>query len=299
MNVDDLIRAGLHDIAEEVTPYPGLYADAVRRGRRHRAVRRTATASSAVLAVAAIAAGAVQLSGSDGTQTVSPSDSAQQVVTSPWWQTWTPNRLDGGLSQAFLTAARPTYDVNAGPEPITVYAGGTLPDGTQWVMFTDPTNRHVMQWLQGWNDSPDFGESTQKVTPDVSWTSWTIPTRASQDGSPNLQEWLIVVGRPGTTSIEYSPDGTTWQPVDVEHGIGVMKVATPTGFPPATAKVRMSDDSGVYATGTPAGAGANSEPSVSPTPGDGATPTATPTDATATAQRVPPSAPIGQPSTTS
>ena len=277
MNVDDLIRAGLHDIAEEVTPYPGLYADAVRRGRRHRAVRRTATASSAVLAVAAIAAGAVQLSGSDGTQTVSPSDSAQQVVTSPWWQTWTPNRLDGGLSQAFLTAARPTYDVNAGPEPITVYAGGTLPDGTQWVMFTDPTNRHVMQWLQGWDDNPNFGESTQTVTPDVSWTSWAIGTRAAHNDSLNDGRWLIVVGRPGTTSIDYSPDGTTWQPMTVDNGIGHLKIEG--GFPPAAALVRLSDASGVYATGTPESAGAGQpDPSASPTSGgDAPTPTATPT----------------------
>jgi hypothetical protein len=155
-------------------------------------------------------------------------------------------------------------------------------------MFTDPRNGHVMQWLEGRNNAPNYGENSGQVTPDVTWTSWTVPTQASQaDSQAKLEEWLIVVGRPGTTTIDYSPDGSTWQPIDVQNGIGVMKVTTDTGFPPATAKVRLSDASGVYATGTPAGAGAN-QPSTPPSPTGDPTATASPS----------PSAAVGPVSTT-
>ncbi|MGN6474118.1 MAG: hypothetical protein ACTHK4_10805, partial [Mycobacteriales bacterium] len=199
----------------------------------------------------------------------------QQVIADPWWDTWTTDRYNGGVSQAFLSNARPTYNVADGPVKITVYAAGTTADGTQWVMFTDSHDGHVMEWLQGRDDQPDYGESSGTVTPDITWTSWSIPTRASQAGAADIQQWLIVVGKPGTTAIDYSSDGTNWEPMRLEHGIAVMKITTATGFPPATAKVRLSDASGVYATGSPAGAGANA-PSDSPSPGPGdATPTAT------------------------
>ena len=295
MNVEDLVRTSLHDAAEQAAPIPDLYATAVQLGRRRRSTRRAATAGGVAISVAAIAGiGVVVANGTAGSghhrlHVAGHGDGAQQVVADPWWGSWTTDRYYGDVSAAYLAAARPTYDVNAGPERIRVFAAGTMPDGTQWAMFTDETSPHVMQWLQGWGDHPNFGESSGKAEPDLMWTSWSVPTHASQDGSPNLEEWLIVVGRPGTTAIDYSPDGNTWQPLDVEHGIGVMKVTTPTGFPPAAAKVRMTDASGVYATGTPAGAGANAEPSASPTPDDDAAPSATPS-ATPTSMREPASA---------
>lgn len=282
MNTEDLIRSGLRDAAEQVASIPDLPETAVRRGRHRRHARRVATAGGIVLSVAAIAGGGVAIAHNTGggghhnVPSLGRGGQTQQVVADPWWDTWTTDRYYGGVSRAYLSNARPTYNVADGPDTITVYAAGTTADGTQWVMFTDPREGHVMQWLQGWGNQPNYGESSGTTTPYTTWTSWSIPTHAAQDGSGNVEEWLIVVGKPGTTAIDYSPDGTSWQPLQVEHGIGVMKVTTATGFPPASAKVRLSDASGVYATGTPAGAGANA-PSDSPTPGTASmTPTATP-----------------------
>ena len=274
MNVDDLIRAGLHDIAEEVTPYPGLYADAVRRGRRHRAVRRTVTASSAVLSVAAIAAGAVLLSGGGGTQTVSPSDSTQQVVTSPWWQLWPLGRHNGAVDPHFLAAIDPDNAMN-----VQVYAAGTTTDGTQWAMYTDAADGHRVAWMDGRDGQPLVGDVPDEVDPNLTWTSWSFPTQSAEDGTSGNQQWLIVVGRPGTTQIDFSADGTNWQPLETHDGIA--DVFLSSGFPPATAEVRLSDASGVYAVGTPTGAGAGQpDASARPTPGgDAPTPTATPTNA--------------------
>lgn len=284
MTIEDRLRNGLHDAADGVAPIPDLPDAAIQRGRRRRTVRRVTTAGGVVLSVAAIGTtGAVVANNTGGGSSHklgvgSHNVGTQHVVADPWWDTWTTDRYYGRVDPAFLAAARPIYDRAAGPEKISVYAAGTNPDGLQWVMFTDPHDGYVMQWLEGHNNAPSYGESSGQVTPDLTWTSWTVPTEATQsNGAATVEEWLIVVGRPGTTTIDYSPDGTTWQPIDVEHGIGVMKVATHTGFPPASAKVRLSDAGGVYATGTPAGAGADANPSDSPPPGTGdATPTPTP-----------------------
>ena len=285
MNVEDLVRNGMREAADEVTPITGLHDAAVLRGRRRRAARRVATAGGVALSIVAITATGVLVADNTGgsghqVQPAGHRPSTQHLIADPWWDTWTTDRYYGHVDAAFLTAARPTYNEKAGPDKVTVYAAGTNPDGMQWVMFTDPRNGHVMQWLEGHNNAPNYGESSGQVTPDATWTSWTVPTEASQAGSgTKVEEWLIVVGRPGTTGIDYSPDGTTWQALTVDNGIAVMKVTTSTGFPPATAKVRMTDANGVYATGTPAGAGANANPSDSPSPAPGdssSAPTASP-----------------------
>lgn len=291
MNVEDLIRSSLREGADSAELIPDLHETAIARGRRRRSARRASIAGGAVFSIAAFAAGGVVIADNTGGghHVIQSSDSttSQQVIADPWWQTWTVGRHNGAVDPNFLANAQPTYDGETQPEQIKAYANGTLPDGTDWVMFTDQSNPHVMQWLQGWDGQPDFGESTQSVTPDITWTSWSTPTLAAHDDASVNQQWLVVVGQPGTTEIDYSPDGTTWQPMDIEDGIAVMKVTTATGFPPATAQVRLSDASGVYATGTPVGAGAGDPvPSVSPTPGE-ATPTATPTSIETPATAVP------------
>ncbi|HVY10770.1 MAG TPA: hypothetical protein VHB18_11580 [Mycobacteriales bacterium] len=301
MNVEDLVRDGLRDAAEQAAPIADLHLTAIRRGRQRRAVRRATATGGVVLTVAAIAGVGILVTnntGGAGHHVLQPASGGgngqQQVVADPWWQTWTVGRHDGAVDPHFLAAAAPTYDTASGPEKIKVWAAGTTGDGTQWALYSDESSPHVMQWLQGWDGSPDFGESDQKVVPDLSWTSWTIPTRDSHDGVPNITEWLIVVGRPGTTSIDYSTDGTTWQPMNVQDGIAVMKLTTATGFPPAAAKVRMADAKGVYATGVPAGAGV--DPYADPTTGEtkgSVVPSATPTSASvkppANVQRINPS----------
>jgi hypothetical protein len=280
MNTDDLVRSGLHDLADEAIYSPDLYRVVVQRGRRRQTVRRATAASGAILTVAAVAGVGVVVADNTGggsSQKVVPADDQDQAAPQPWWQTWTTDRYDGGIDQAFLTAARPIYDPASTPEDISVYAAGTTPDGSQWVMFTDPHDGHVMQWVQGWDDAPDFGESTGPATPDITWTSWTTPTLAAHNSINDTQQWLIVVGRPGTTEIDYSPDGTSWQPMDVENGIAVMKITTSTGFPPADSQVRLSDADGVYATGAPAGSGVDPNPTDSPTPSGLSTPSASET----------------------
>ncbi|HEX3707215.1 MAG TPA: hypothetical protein VHV76_11345, partial [Mycobacteriales bacterium] len=216
MNVEDIVRSGLHDAAEQAAPIADLHLTAVQRGHRRRTARRLATTGAVALSVAAIAGLGVVVAGNTGgggehviRTATGTGTGQQQVVADPWWQTWTVGRHNGAVDPRFLAAAQPKYSADSTPEKIQAYAAGTTADGTQWAMLTDQSNPHVMQWLQGWDGAPDFGESSQTVTPDVTWTSWSIPTRDAHDGTTDNQEWLIVVGRPGTTSIDYSPDGTT------------------------------------------------------------------------------------------
>jgi hypothetical protein len=281
MSVEDMIRSGLQDLAEQMPPIADLPATTLRQGRRRRRARRAATAGGAILSVAAITGVGLVAADNIGSgrslQPAAHGDATQHVVANPWWQTWTMDRYNGGITPAFLHAARPTYDVAKGPERIKVYAAGTLPDGVQWAMFTDETSPHVLQWLQGTDNHPNFGESPGAARPEMTWTSRALGTQVWEHDPSHPEGWLIVVGRPGTTSIEYSPDGVTWRSLEVENGIGLMKVKTSTGFPPATAKVRLTDASGVYATGTPEGAGIDPDPQAHPTPGEATVPTATPT----------------------
>lgn len=295
MNVHEIVRSALHDAADQVAPIPDLPAVAIERGRRRRAARRVATAGGLVLSVAVIASAGVVVAGHTGGHgaTIRPAgqgDGAQQVIADPWWDTWTTNRYDGHVDPAFLQAIRPTYDTGAGPGKITVYAAGTTADGNQWAMSTDPTEGHRIEWWQGRDNKPLVGDVPDEINPDLTWTSWSMPTQSAENGTSGNQQWLIVVGRPGTTEIDYSPDGATWRPLETRNGIAVTYFAH--GFPPATARVRLSDAAGVYATGTPTGAGAGESPSASSTPASSSTPTptATPSSITAPAYAAPPKA---------
>jgi hypothetical protein len=284
VNVEELLRQQLHSEADAVSPIDGLLETSTRLGRRKQLGRRTAVTASGIAAAAIVVAGSVVVADSGGgtTAKVTPATGGPSTAasdSSPWWQSWTTDRHFGPADQTFLTNARPTYDVSAGPEPITVWATGSEPDGTDWAMFTDPHDGHVIQWLQGWNGQPDFGDSTQNTTPGIDWTSFASPTLAAHNDYQLSQEWLIVVGKPGTTEVQYSADGTDFTPLDVQDGIAVVKI---DGSIPGAARVQLSDANGVYATGTPFGAGADATSS-SPSPGSGpgtATPSTTPGDAT-------------------
>ncbi|HWC36452.1 MAG TPA: hypothetical protein VG650_16720 [Mycobacteriales bacterium] len=298
MNIEDIVRSGLHDAADQVAPIPDLHATALQRGRRRRTTRRIATAGCVVVSVSAIIATGVAVSNGTGggrhhnLHVAGQGDGTQQVVADPWWDTWSTDRYDGHVDPAFLQAIRPTYDTSKGPEKITVYAAGTTSDGNQWAMTTDPTEGHRIEWWQGRNNRPLVGEVPPEVDAGQTWTSWSMPTESAENGSSGNQQWLIVVGRPGTTDIDFSPDGATWRPLETHNGIAVTFFAD--GFPPASARVRLSDASGVYATGKPAGAGAGESPSASPLPGGSSTssptPTAAPSSITASASAAPPSA---------
>jgi hypothetical protein len=280
MNAEDLVRTSLRETAEQVAPLTGLYESAVRRGKRRRIARRTAATGAAVLSVAAITTTGVVIADHTGHggshRVIGPAGSGgQQVVADPWWDTWPTDRYYNHIDLAFLQAARPTYDPSGGPEKIKVYAAGTTTDGSQWVMYTDPTEGHKIEWLQGRNNKPVEGEVPDNVDAGLTFTTWSFPTQSAEDGTSGNQQWMIVVGRPGTTEIDFSPDGATWQPLDTRNGIAVLFL--PNGFPPATARVRLFDANGVYATGTPEGAGADTP---SPTPGSTGNPTAEPSSTT-------------------
>ncbi|HWA66201.1 MAG TPA: hypothetical protein VG899_07515 [Mycobacteriales bacterium] len=278
MNVDDLLRSGLRDLADEAGEFPDLHHVVVQRGRRRRTVRRATAAGGAVLTVAAVAGIGVVVAGDTGggsSAVVTPL-AGDSTAAAPWWQTWQADRHDGPVDQTFLDAANHSYEATSGGGPIDVYATGTTPDGTDWVMFTDSTQPDVVQWLQGWDGAPDFGTSTGDVVPAMTWSSFATPTRAGHDMvGGDVPHWLVVVGRPGTTEIDYSPDGTSWTALPLQDGVGVIKIAD--GYPPATALVRLSDATGVYATGTPDGSGAAEPDGDNSAPAGSATPTATPT----------------------
>jgi hypothetical protein len=274
MNADDILRSGLHDLADEVAEFADLHRVAVQRGRRRRSVRRATAAGSAVLSVAAVAGVGVVVADNAGGdhRVVQTGDSGtQKVIADPWWEAWPQNRHDGPVDSTFDNYVI-THTQAESVVPI-LYAAGTEPDGTDWAMYL--ADHDQLFWMQGWNGQPDYGQEPPGADPGMTWTSWTTPTRAAHDSDTNDQQWLIIVGRPGTTQIAYSADGTTWTPLDVQDGIAVTLIEH--GFPPATAQVRLSDASGVYAQGVPEGAGADVEPSTSPTPPGLSTPLATPT----------------------
>ncbi|HEX3898467.1 MAG TPA: hypothetical protein VHW74_04795 [Mycobacteriales bacterium] len=283
MNSDDILRSGLHDLADEVSEIADLHRLAVQRGRRRRSVRRATAAGSAVLSVAAVAGVGVVVAentGGGSSAVITPLAS-EPSDAQPWWQAWATGRHDGPVDQTFLDAANQSYEATAGGGPINAYATGTTPDGTDWVMFTDSTDGNVVQWLQGWNGAPDFGASLPDVVPGMTWSSFATPTLEGHNMSGgDVPHWLVIVGRPGTSAIDYSPDGSVWTPLQLQDGIGVIKISN--GFPPATAQVRLSDATGVYATGTPDGSGAaqpdadGTKLTTSPTPVL-STPLATPT----------------------
>lgn len=280
MNVEELLRNSLHNEAGTAAPIDNLLDTSVTKGQRKQRLRRTAAVFGTVGAMGIVGAGAVVIANagpnnSQVVKTMPGNDPTSSEPVTPWWDTWTTDRHDGPIDQTFLTNAQPQYDGESTPEAIKVWATGSEPDGTDWVLFTSKTTGHQLQALQGWNGIQDYGQGLDSKQ-DMTWTSFASPTLASHNDYKLDEQWLIVVGRPGTTGISYAADGTNFTPIDVHDGIGVVKL--PNGIP-ATSQVQLSDANGVYATGTPYGAGLDA--TTSPTPGDGAgsaTPSATPGD---------------------
>jgi hypothetical protein len=287
VNVEELLQRGLRADADSVTPSDNLLETATRRGQRKRFARRAGMAVTGLAAAGVVAGGFILVAdgaSAGGQQIVRPAAGGSPTSPEqPWWETWATGRHDGPIDNTFLSNARPIYDQAKGPEPINVWATGTESDGTDWVMFTDPYDGHQIQWLQGWDGQPDYGTG-QTVAPDMSWTSFSSPTRQAHD-SGGLDQWLIIVGKPGTTAIGYAADGTHYSALEVHDGIAVIHT---DGFAPAGAMVQLSDATGVYASGVPYGAGAGSSsgsPSSDGSPGT-ATPTPTPGSGVSNAPQV-------------
>jgi hypothetical protein len=265
MPVEDLLRDFFTREADSQPSPTGLYQRAVADGTELRRRRRAGQiAGSLILAGAAataviLAFGSVvvthrthgpatpqALSGtaspsSSSSPTASPSSSSSPTV--PWWQTWPTGRSYGTApSSAFIAALDPGANVQA-------YADGTLPDGEEFVMYLDPATGHAVQYGQGWGNSPDY--TTGQTSADPLMNDYVIQlasTAATRSSGNDNSTWAIVIGRPGTTAIDYSVDGGPWQPMQVKNGIGVL--ARATGQPSRIVAIRLIDASGQYAQGT-------------------------------------------------
>jgi hypothetical protein len=253
MPVEDLLR-DLFTRDADRQPYPtGLYQRAVADGIRLRR-RRWAGQIAGSLILAGAAATVVILApgwvaGSHRAHspatppaplsgTASPSSSASP--TASWWQTWPTGRSYGTPpSSAFLAALDPGADVQ-------VYADGTLPDGEEFAMYLDPATGHAVQYGQGWGNSPDYATGQSSADPQMNdYIIQLASTAAARSSGNDNSSWAIVIGRPGTTAIDYSINGGPWQPMQVSNGIGVLGRAS--GQPSGMVALRLIDASGQYA----------------------------------------------------
>lgn len=289
MNIEDLLRQDLHNQADAVSPIDDLLETSTTLGRRKQRGHRLVIGGSALAAAAVVVGGSLVVadagSGHSAQVKIGPASGGPTQSAAPapvWWQSWPQGRHFGPVDDQFLTNARPTYDTAKGPEKITVWATGSEPDGSDWVMFTDPADGHRLERLQGWNGQPDYGDG-EDVADHATWFSWTAPTLDSHNDANSTSQFMIIVGKPGTTSISYAANGTDFTDLEVNDGIAVVRLPT---FPPAAAVVKLSDADGVYATGAPegAGAGADAGATTSPTPDSTELPAGT---ATATATSSP------------
>jgi hypothetical protein len=61
--------------------------------------------------------------------------------------------------------------------------------------------------------------------------------------------WIMIVGQPKTTNAEFSEDGKSWQPMDIENGIAVIKRTWHNAGIPKTARLHLEDSDGTYYDG--------------------------------------------------
>jgi hypothetical protein len=266
MPVEDLLRDLFTRDADRQPCPTGLYQRAVADGIGLRRRRRAGQVAGSLILAGGAAAAVVVASGwvvgshrthgpatrpaplsgtaspsSSSSPTASPSFSSSP--TAPWWQTWPTGRSYGTPpSAAFLAALDPGADVQ-------VYADGTLPDGEEFAMYLDPATGHAVQYGQGWGNSPDYASGQTSADPQMNYYIIQLAsTAAARSSGSDNSTWAIVIGRPGTTAIDYSIDGGPWQPMRVSHGIGVL--ARASGQPSSMVALRLIDSSGRYAQGS-------------------------------------------------
>ena len=253
MPVEDLLRDLFTREADRQPCPTDLYQRAVADGiglRRRRRAGQVAgslivagAAATAVIVAAGWVVGSHRAHGPASPQaplsgTASPSSSSSPTM--PWWQTWPTGRSYGtSPSTAFLAALDPGAHVQ-------VYADGTLPDGEEFAMYLDPPTGHAVQYGQGWGNSPDFASGQTSADPQMNdYIIQLASTAANRSGGSDNSTWAIVIGRPGTTAIDYSIDGGPWRPMHVSNGIGVL--ARTSGQPSRMVALRLIDASGQYA----------------------------------------------------
>jgi hypothetical protein len=253
MPVEDLLRDFFTREADRQPSPAGLYQRAVADGMRLRRRRRAGQlAGSVILAGAAASAVILAPAWGAGSQrahapanphvplqgTASPSSSSSPAAP-PWWQTWPAGRSYGTPpSSVFLAALAPGAHVQ-------VYADGTLPDGEEFAMYLVPATGHAVQYSQGWGNSPDYGTGESSADPQMNDYIIQLASTAAARSETNNSTWAIVIGRPGTTAINYSVSGGPWQPMHISNGIGVL--ARASGQPAGIVVLRFVDASGQYA----------------------------------------------------
>lgn len=243
--LDELIRDVLHDDVAALSEPADLAQRSMRLGRRMRHRRQVGLAAAALGSAAVLVGGSLAIADHVGGRpsTVATVSTADQPQT-PWWKAWPKGRVYSAAPGAEFVKT-PPLDTSA------IYASGTMPDGTDFALYLDPSesNPHQAQFLQGWNNVVDFGEAAgegPQAGPDATYISLESPTIQAGRDDVGSSQWLVVVGQPGTTSASYSADGTTWQPMTVDNGIAVLQLP---GIAPRGAEIQLSDAGGQYVDG--------------------------------------------------
>ena len=255
MPVEDLLREVFEREADRQPPPVGLYQRSLKNGAQLRRRRRAGQSAAACVLVAGAVAAAVAVprwattprpsrevtpvqGAASATGSPSPAPSPSGAAP-PWWQTWPTGRTFGTApGTSFLARVDPGA-------AIRVYADGTLADGEEFVMYLDRADGHVVQYIQGWGNNPDFGSGASTPTPHLNDYIIQLATTAATHSSADNSTWAIVIARPGTTRIEYSIGGGSWQPMQLSQGIGVLLRASRQ--PGRLVALRLYDSHGEYA----------------------------------------------------
>jgi hypothetical protein len=248
--LDELIRTSLEATAAEQGQPADLAERSIQLGRQIRRRRKIALSVAAATSVVVLVGGSVAIadavSHDHRVQTIS---TAAQPLAKPSvapWRSWPTDRVFGAKPGSHFFAGLPTS---------TVYASGTLPDGMEFELFATGESASAMPISDnaGWHESALFGDNPgdgsplyRSHAPYFAMESMTFDTWDHGREDRGSSQWLIVIGQPGTTSASYSADGTTWQSMQVEDGIAVLKL--PTGAP-RTAQIQLSEADGQYVDG--------------------------------------------------
>lgn len=222
-----------------------ILAGGALRRRRHIAMGAVAAVSCAALVASSLAI-ADEVGGDNGVQQIVPATGSNNRV--PAWSTWRPNRVYGERpSPGFLSHL---------PANETLLASGTIADGTEFWIASVRHSATPIDDTFGFGTEPVFGDEPGDGAPQYRRHApyFAIETMSAgtwddgkEDGADGF--WLIVVGQPDTITASYSADGHTWQPMDVQQGIAVVKVDRSTAGIPSDARLRLGDQEGTYVDG--------------------------------------------------
>jgi hypothetical protein len=225
-------------------------------GRRRRRRRTVGLVAAAGMALVGVVAGSLAISAAvsgDTRQIVTPasgSNAAGQISVHPTepWADWPRDRVFGAKPASTFFRDLPADS--------SLLGSGTLPDGIQFRFAQTSNADQPVEDVAGindrplWGDEPGAGEPAYR--PRAPYFGYEVMTAATyddgkEDGGGGF--WVIIVGQPGTTSADFTLDGKAWQPMQIEHGIAVVKIQTHAAGLPDAARIRLADGDGLYADG--------------------------------------------------